>query len=88
MQALIAAVVAQDQDRLLARSRPPTFGEAAARESGALRALLERHAADAAFSLDAVVRGIGEGEGDVSDEEAIFLFLHQFQELYLTEARA
>ena len=88
MQALIAAVVAQDQDRLLARSRPPTFGEAAARESGPLRALLESHPADAPFTLDAVVRGIGEGKGDVSDEEAIFLFLHQFQELYLTEARA
>ena len=88
MQDLIAAVVAQDQDRLLARSRPPTFGEAAARESGDLRALLERHPASAPFSLDAIVRGIGEGQGAVSEEEAIFLFLHQFQELYLTEARA
>jgi len=88
MQDLIGAIVAQDQDRLLARSRPPTFGEAAARESGALRALLERHPANAPLTLDAVVRGIGEGQGDVSEEEAIFLFLHQFQELYLTEARA
>lgn len=88
MQDLVAAVVAQDQDRLLARSRPPTFGEAAAGESGALRALLERHPAATPFTLEAVVRGIGEGQGAVSDEEAIFLFLHQFQELYLTEARA
>jgi spore maturation protein CgeB len=88
MQDLIATVVAQDQDRLLARSRPPTFGEAAARETGALRALLERHPANAPFNLDTVVRGIGEARGDVSEEEAIFLFLQQFQDLYLTEARA
>jgi spore maturation protein CgeB len=88
MRELIAAVVAQDQDRLLARSRPPTFGEAAAKEQGALRALLERHPATAPFTLDAVVRGITEGTGDVTEEESIFLFLHQFQELYLTEARA
>ncbi|MBY0280518.1 glycosyltransferase [Candidatus Binatia bacterium] len=88
MQDLVAAVVAQDQDRLLARSRPPTFGEAAARESGALRALLERHPASAPLGLDAIVRDIGVGSGDVAEEEAIFLFLHQFQELYLAEARA
>ena len=88
MRDLIATIVAQDQDRLLARSRPPTFGEAAAKEEGALRALLERHPATAPFTLDAVVRGITEGTGDVSEEESIFLFLHQFQELYLTEARA
>lgn len=88
MQDLIAAVVAQDQDRLLARSRPPTFGEAAARESGALRALLERQPESAPLSLDAIVRGIGEGSGAIAEEEALFLFLHQFQELYLSEARA
>lgn len=88
MTEMLAAIVAQDQDRLLARSRPPTFGEAAARESGALRALLERHPGTAPLSLDAIVRDIAAGSGDVSDEEAVFLFLHQFQELYLTEARA
>ena len=88
MRDLIATIVAQDQDRLLARSRPPTFGEAAAAEQGGLRALLERHPASAPFTLDAVVRSIAEGQGDVTEEESIFLFLHQFQELYLTEARA
>ena len=88
MRTLVGAVVAQDQDRLLARSRPPTFGDLAAREQGALRALLERHPAATPFSLDAVVRDIGARDGDVAEEEAIFLFLHQFQELYLSEARA
>lgn len=88
MQTLIGAVVARDEERLLARSRPPTFGDMAARESGGLRALLERHAAGTPFTLDTVVRGITERAGDVSEEEALFLFLHQFQELYLSEARA
>jgi hypothetical protein len=88
MQTLIGAVVAQDEERLLARSRPPTFGDLAARERGALRALLERHPSGAPFTLDAVVRGVTEHAGDVSEEEAIFLFLHQFQELYLSEASA
>lgn len=88
MQALLAAVIARDEDRLATRTRPPTFGDMAAREAGALRALLERHPGDTPFSLDAVVRGITEREGDVGEEEALFLFLHQFQELYLTEARA
>ena len=88
MQALVAAIVAQDQDRLLARRRPPTFADIAAQESGALRELLERHPPTARFALDTVVRGIVERDGAVSEEEAIFLFLHQFQELYLTEARA
>jgi len=87
MQALVAAIVASDQDRLLARSRPPTFADLAAREIGPLRELLERHPARAPFALDTVVRGITERAGDVSEEEAIFLFLHQFQELYLGEAR-
>lgn len=88
MRALLAAVIARDEERLVARSRPPTFGEVASREDGALRTLLERHPASAPFTLDAVVRGIADREGDVSEEEALFLFLHQFQELYLTEARA
>lgn len=88
MRALIGAIVAQDQDRLLARSRPPTFGDVAAREQGALRALLARHPAATPFSLDAVVRDILAREGEVAEEEAIFLFLHQFQDLYLSEARA
>jgi len=88
MQALLAAVVARDEDRLATRARPPTFADLAAREEGALRALLERHPGATPFSLDAVVRGITERDGDVGEEEALFLFLHQFQELYLTEARA
>jgi len=88
MRELLAAVIAQDEERLAARARPPTFGEMAAREEGALRELLERHPGGTPFTLDALVRGITEHAGDVSEEEALFLFLHQFQELYLSEARA
>jgi hypothetical protein len=88
MRALVTAVVAHDHDRLFGRERPATFGDVAARESGSLRRFLERYPAEQDFALDAIVRDVVEGEGALQEEEALFLFLHQFQELYLGEARA
>jgi len=35
-----------------------------------------------------VVRDVVERDGPLEEEEAVFLFLHQFQELYLREGRA
>ncbi|MBM4267819.1 MAG: glycosyltransferase [Deltaproteobacteria bacterium] len=87
MQALVAALVAHAPDRVYERRRPPTFGDLAKSESGPLAALLRRFPADAPFALDPIVERIMRRDGRVDEEEAIFLFLHQFQELYLGEAR-
>src|SRR5207244_1404466 len=68
---------------------PRTFELAAA---GAFqlvdRRALRRLAPAAPFTLDGVVQGLLHRSGDLSDPEAILLFLHQFDELYVREQRA
>jgi hypothetical protein len=39
------------------------------------------------FTLDGVTAEILAGDGTVGREEAIFLFMHQFDDLYLREQR-
>ncbi len=86
MRALLATVLVRDQERISSRATL-TCGEVRRREEE-LAGLLARLPDDAPFTLERVVRSVVERSGPLAEEEAIFLFLHQFQELYLTEARA
>lgn len=87
MRALVATVLVRDQERI-ARRPALTCGEVRRREAEPLAGLLARLPDDAPFTLERVVRSVVERSGPLAQEEAIFLFLHQFQELYLAEARA
>ena len=40
------------------------------------------------FTLDGMVREVLSGQGELTDPEAILLFLHQFDDLYVREHRA
>src|SRR5438876_73799 len=89
MQRLLETVAARDHERLAARPREETVADAAAREGDTpLGGLLRRLAPAAPFTLDGVVQGLLHRSGDLSDPEAILLFLHQFDELYVREQRA
>jgi len=89
MQRLLETVAARDHERLAARPREETVADAAVREGDTpLGGLLRRLAPAAPFTLDGVVRGLLHRSGDLSDPEAILLFLHQFDELYVREQRA
>lgn len=87
MQTLLGAVLARDGERLLARARATTIGEVAAGSEGSLRSFLERMDGRQPFTIDSIVRSVPERVGPLEEAEAIFLFLHQFDELYLREAR-
>ena len=89
MQSLLETVAARDHERLAARPREETIADAAAREGDTpLGGVLRRLAPAAPFTLDGVVQGLLDRSGDLSDPEAILLFLHQFDELYVREQRA
>src|SRR5438309_440468 len=89
MQSLLETVAARDHERLTARPREETVADAAAREGDTpLGGVLRRLAPAAPFTLDGVVQGLLDRSGDLSDPEAILLFLHQFDELYVREQRA
>jgi hypothetical protein len=88
MQSLLGAILAREGERLLARARTTTIGEVAAQSKGSLREFLERMDGHLPFTIDAIVRSVPEREGALADAEAIFLFLHQFDELYLREVRS
>jgi spore maturation protein CgeB len=87
MQALLGAIVARHGDRFLARGRTATIGEVAAQSEGGLQEFLGRLDGRLPFTIDDVVRSVPEREGALAEAEAIFLFLHQFDEMYLREAR-
>lgn len=88
MQALLGAILARHGDRLLSRTRTTTIGEVASQSEGSLRDFLGRLDGRLPFTIHDVVRSVPEREGALTDAEAIFLFLHQFDEMYLREARA
>lgn len=88
VQSLLGTVFARDGERLLARRRTTTIGEVAASAEGPLRDFLSKMDGRLPFNIDAVVRSVPERVGALDEAEAIFLFLHQFDELYLREARA
>jgi spore maturation protein CgeB len=89
MVTLLEAVCARDGERLRARPRPETMAEAARREGDTpLGDLLRRLPPPTPCTLEGVVQGLAGRRGDLSDPEAILLFLHQFDEMYVREQRA
>jgi spore maturation protein CgeB len=84
MAALVETVCAQDGEAIAARTREETAGTAA-RAAGEtpLGRFLGRLPPATPFTLDAVTQHILDGNGELPQEESIFLLLHQFRELYL-----
>jgi spore maturation protein CgeB len=100
MEDLLAAVIGPAQEQLLGRRRTVTVGdiarsaaashEAASRASAgsdALPQFLRRFDPHTPFTIDSLAASLAAREGALSEPEAIFLFLHQFDELYLREQR-
>jgi spore maturation protein CgeB len=88
MQALLEAVCARDHERLVARPREETVAQVARVEGATpLGDLLRRLPPTTPCTLDGLVRGLLDRQGDLSDPEAIVLFLHQFDEMYVREHR-
>ena len=88
MEALVATIVGREHERLHGRRRTVTVGDVAAAGDGPLERFLRDLDPATPFTVDAVVATIPEREGALSDPEALFLFLHQFDDLYLQEYRA
>jgi spore maturation protein CgeB len=90
MAALLEAVWTRDGARLGGRvRRDETLADAAAAAGDTpLGRWLGTLPAGAPFSLEQVAREIGGRQGGLAEPEAIFLFLHQFDDLYLREQRA
>jgi spore maturation protein CgeB len=88
MEDMLAAVIGPAQERLLARRRTVTVGDVARAGEGPLEQFLERFDPHTPFALDRLAASLATREGALSEQEAIFLFLHQFDELYLREHRA
>jgi spore maturation protein CgeB len=88
MSRLLTAICARDGERLRSRPRQPTAADAARLEGdsplGRFLADLPPHTP---FTLDGVVRALQGRAGDLSEPEAVFLLLHQFDEMYVREAR-
>lgn len=88
METLLEAVCAVDADRIAARPRTTTVRDAARAEDGTpLGTFLQTLPPSTPFTLDGVVQRLLHREGDLSDPEAVLLFLHQFDELYVKDAR-
>jgi spore maturation protein CgeB len=88
METLLEAVCAADGDRLAARPRANTVGDAARAEGETpLGTFLRTLPPSTPFTLDGVVQRLLHREGNLTDAEAVLLFLHQFDELYVKEAR-
>ena len=89
MESLLEALCAQHGEHLLARPR----GDVTAAEMGRAEGdtpfgdLLRRLPPPTAFTLDGLARALLGREGALSEPEAILLFLHQFDELYVREHR-
>ena len=87
MEDLLAAVIGSAQERLLGRSRTLTVADVARDDAGGLGEFLGRFDARTPFTIDRLAASLTTREGALSEPEAIFLFLHQFDELYLREQR-
>jgi len=88
MEDMLATVIGAAQERLLSRRRTVTVGDVARAGDGELERFLARFDATTPFTLDRLAASLTKREGALSEPEAIFLFLHQFDELYLREHRA
>ena len=88
MERLLALVCARDGARLRARPRRATVADAARLEGGSpLGCFLAELPPHTPFTLDGVVRALQARAGDLCEAESILLLLHQFDELYVREAR-
>jgi spore maturation protein CgeB len=87
MEDMLATIVGAAQERLLARRRTVTVGDVARGGDGELERFLGRFDPTTPFTLDRLAASLAKREGALSEPEAIFLFLHQFDELYLREHR-
>jgi len=88
LQRLLGTVVGREQDRFLGRARAATVGDVLRQRSdGAFGEFLAQFPRSLPFTLDGLVASIPDRDGALSEPEAIFLFLHQFDELYLREHR-
>ncbi len=87
MQDLLAAVIGPAQERLLGKRRTVTVADVARGAAGRLGEFLGRFDPHTPFTIDRVAATLATREGALSEPEAIFLFLHQFDELYLREQR-
>jgi spore maturation protein CgeB len=88
MESLLEAVCAADADRIAARPRATTVRDAARAEGDTpLATFLQTLPPSTPFTLEGVVQRLLHREGDLSDPEAVMLFLHQFDELYVKDAR-
>ena len=89
MEDLLAAVIGPAQEHLLGRRRTVTVGDVARAAATATaralpRPLRPRRRRSRSIGLAA---SLADREGALAEPEAIFLFLHQFDELYLREHR-
>jgi spore maturation protein CgeB len=88
MTTLLETVCAADAERLRARPRRPTTGDVARAEGDSpLGRFLRTVPAATPFTLDGLVQRLLRREGELSEAEQILLFLHQFDDLYVREAR-
>ena len=87
LEDLMAAVIGPAQEQLLGRRRTITVGDVARNGDGRLERFLARMDPTTPFTLDRLAASLADREGALAEPEAIFLFLHQFDELYLREHR-
>ncbi|MCC6850396.1 MAG: glycosyltransferase [Deltaproteobacteria bacterium] len=87
MEDLLAAVIGPAQERLLGKRRTVTVGDVARGGAAGLAEFLGRFDPHTPFTIDRLAASLATREGALSEPEAIFLFLHQFDELYLREQR-
>jgi spore maturation protein CgeB len=88
MESLLGMVMGAAHEDLLGRARAVTVGDVARSGDDALARFLTRVDPATPFSLHALAASLAEREGPLAEPEAILLFLHQFDELYLREHRA
>ena len=89
MLTLLETICAREHERFARRTRAATAADIARLEGeSSLGQMLRRVPATTPFTLDGLVGALQDHEGDIDDPEALILFLHQFDDLYVKEHRA
>src|SRR5262249_61085990 len=88
MQTLLATMVARELGRWQARPRQETAAHVARADAHTpLGRLCAELPPATPFTLGGLTHALAGRDGDFSDAEAILLFLHQFDEMYVPDAR-
>lgn len=88
MQALLATMVGRELSRWQARPRQETAADVARADTESpLGRLCAELPPATPFTLAGLTGALAGREGDFTDAEAILLFLHQFDEMYVRDAR-